>query len=192
MVTLMSGGLDSTVMAILAKEAGVTQYPLFVNYGQRFLEREMAACEGIVARFALPKLEIVDVRGYGRLIRSGLTDDRLDVVSDAFTPGRNALFLLLGAAYAYSVGVNVVSIGLLNEETLLFPDQSNRFLEASGTAFGLALDRNIEIVAPMRSFFKRDVIELARRKGISGTYSCHSGAEEPCGYCISCQEFKED
>jgi 7-cyano-7-deazaguanine synthase len=191
MVTLMSGGLDSTVMAILAQEAGVTQYPLFVNYGQRFMKREMAACQRTVQRLALPKLEIVDVRGYGQLIRSGLTDESLDVVADAFTPGRNALFLLLGATYAYTVGVNAVAIGLLNQETLIFPDQSDRFLKSSGTALGLALNWSIEIIAPLRSFYKRDVIELARKKGVTGTYSCHSGAEKPCGYCISCREFKE-
>jgi 7-cyano-7-deazaguanine synthase len=191
MVTLMSGGLDSAVMAILAQEAGITQFPLFVNYGQKFKEREMAACQGVIDRFGLPGLEIADVPGYGQLIRSGLTDENLDVVADAFTPGRNALFLLLGAAYAYSVGVNSVAIGLLNQETLIFPDQSDRFLEASAAAFGLALNRNIEIVAPLRAFFKRDVIELARKRGITGTYSCHSGTEIPCGYCISCREFEE-
>jgi len=191
MVTLMSGGLDSAVMAILAQEAGITQYPLFVNYGQKFKQREMAACQGVIDRFSLPRLEIADVPGYGRLIRSGLTDECLDVVADAFTPGRNALFLLLGAAYAYSVGVNSVAIGLLNQETLIFPDQSDRFLETSAAALGLGLNRDIEIVAPLRAFFKRDVIELARKKGITGTYSCHSGTDVPCGYCISCREFKE-
>jgi 7-cyano-7-deazaguanine synthase len=187
----MSGGLDSTVMAILAQESGIIQYPLFVHYGQRFVEREMKACQRTVDRLALPKLEIVDVRGYGQLIHSGLTDDRLDVVADAFTPGRNALFLLLGAAYAYTVGVNAVAIGLLNQETLIFPDQSDRFLESIGTSLGLALNRDIEIVAPLRSFYKRDVIELAQKKGVSGTYSCHSGGEVPCGRCISCREFEE-
>jgi 7-cyano-7-deazaguanine synthase in queuosine biosynthesis len=34
-VTLVSGGLDSTLVALLARDEGLEQYPLFVDYGQR-------------------------------------------------------------------------------------------------------------------------------------------------------------
>ena len=45
LVTLTSGGLDSTLMVVLAKEEAVDQYPLFINYGQRSLKREWQACQ---------------------------------------------------------------------------------------------------------------------------------------------------
>ncbi len=57
MVTLVSGGLDSTVMAVLAKEEGLTQHPLFIDYGQLGCRRELRACRlpllGTVASYHL-------------------------------------------------------------------------------------------------------------------------------------------
>ena len=114
-VTLVSGGLDSTLMAVLAREANVQQFPLFVNYGQRALRQELAACRRSLQSNHLPKPAVMNVAGFGALIRSGLTDRRLHTFHDAFTPGRNLLFLLLGAAYAYEVQADAVSIGLLSE-----------------------------------------------------------------------------
>lgn len=54
----------------------------------------------------------------------------------------------------------------------------------------LCLGQKVSVIAPLASFHKVDVVALAKLKGISGTYSCHSGAEEPCGDCIACNEFK--
>ena len=34
-VTLVSGGLDSTLVALLTRDAGIQQHPLFIDYGQR-------------------------------------------------------------------------------------------------------------------------------------------------------------
>src|SRR5260370_32314534 len=113
MVTLVSGGLDSTLVACLARDTGVVQHPLFVDYGQRACSRELAACKRSMARLGLPPPQVADLSGFGSLIRSGLTDPKLRVLEDAFTPGRNMLFLLTAAAYAYQVGGGAISIGLL-------------------------------------------------------------------------------
>ena len=40
-VTLVSGGLDSTLVAKLAQEEGLRQHPLFIDYGQRSRDREL-------------------------------------------------------------------------------------------------------------------------------------------------------
>ena len=100
-VPLVSGGLDSTLVAYLAKEEGIQQFPLFVDYGQRSRDRELAACRSAMAKLQLPDLKVADLSGYGRLIKSGLTDPNQRVLEDAFTPGRNLLFLLVAAAYAF-------------------------------------------------------------------------------------------
>lgn len=188
-ITLVSGGLDSTLLAVLAHEEGLEQCPLFINYGQRALDQELAACKRTMAALGLPEPRIADLAGFGALIRTGLTDPSMRVLEDAYTPGRNMLFLLTGAAYACQVGADTVSIGLLHEDTSLFPDQTQGFLGEAERMLRLAVDREITVVAPLAEFFKRDVSELAARKGIVETYSCHFGANEPCGACISCNEF---
>ena len=189
-VTLVSGGLDSTLVACLAKEMGNTQYPLFINYGQRALEQEIAACRRAMQRLGVPAPVIADLSGFGGLIRSGLTDKNLRIVEDAFTPGRNTLFLLMAAAYGHQVGADAVAIGLLHEDTSLFPDQTSAFLSAAESTLRFAIGRDIKVLAPLNGLVKQDVVALAKAKGIDKTYSCHSGDDIPCGQCIACKEFQ--
>lgn len=189
-VTLVSGGLDSTLVAHLAKAEGVAQHPLFIDYGQRARDRELASCRAAMQTLDLPQPAVAQLGGYGDLIRSGLTDPSLRVLEDAFTPGRNLLFLLTAAAYACQKGADAVSIGLLHEDTTLFPDQRPPFLRGAEDLISLAMRREIRILTPLSSFHKIDVVALAREHGIDGTYSCHLGEAEPCGACIACNEFK--
>src|SRR5580692_11127679 len=159
-VTLVSGGLDSTLMAVLAKEAGIEQFPLFVNYGQRSLNRELAACRRSMRHSRLPAPAVANIPGFGTLIRSGLTDRTLHVVEDAFTPGRNLLFLLLGAAHAYQLGANAVAIGLLNERTSLFPDQTSQFIMMSQAMLSECMGRSVKVLTPLSEFSKHDVVSF--------------------------------
>lgn len=188
-VTLVSGGLDSLLVACLAKEEGLVQFPLFVDYGQRARDQEYSACLKGMARLGLPKPVTASLAGYGQLIRSGLTDKSQRVYEDAYTPGRNMLFLLLGAAYAAKVGADAVSIGLLHEDTSLFPDQTGTFLRSAEATLELAVAKSVRVLAPLADFHKRDVVRLAEEKGLTGSYSCHLGEAEPCGACIACREF---
>lgn len=189
-VTLVSGGLDSTLVAKLAQEEGLQIFPLFVDYGQRACDRELAACRVAMKTLGLPEPEIASLGGFGKLIRSGLTDTSLHIIDDAFTPGRNMLFLLTAAAYAHQKNADAISIGLLHESTSLFPDQTSGFLAEAERMISLCMGRTIKVLAPLSVFTKPDVVALAAEKGISGTYSCHIGDEVPCGNCISCNEFK--
>ena len=189
-VSLVSGGLDSTLMAVLTREVGEKQFPLFVDFGQCAKERELAACRRSFAELRLPEPVVMNVTGFGKTIRSSLTDSRLRIYEDAFTPGRNLLFLLVGAAYAHQVGAASVAIGLLHEDTSLFPDQTQSFLSSAESTLALAIDRPLRVIAPLSAFHKADVVSLAREKGIDRTYSCHLGDAEPCGRCIACKEFE--
>ncbi|HDZ47686.1 hypothetical protein LCGC14_0108180 [marine sediment metagenome] len=189
-VTLVSGGLDSTLVAKLAIEEGLRIFPLFIDYGQRAREKELAACKLAMKKFGLPEPEIADLSGFGKLINSGLTDSNLHIIDDAFTPGRNMLFLLTAAAYAYKKNADAISIGLLHESTSLFPDQTSRFLTEAESMISLCMGRQIKVLAPLALFTKSDVVALAAKKGITQTYSCHLGEEEACGNCIACNEFK--
>lgn len=189
-VILVSGGLDSTLVAKLAQEENLEIFPLFVNYGQISYAREFEACVTSMKKLALPPPKVANLSGYGKLIRSGLTDPSLRILEDAFTPGRNLLFLLTASAYAVQVGANAVSIGLLHEATTIFPDQTRKFLDEAERIIELTMGQKIRILTPLSEFFKRDVVALAENKGISGTYSCHFGKEQPCRKCIACKEFE--
>ena len=54
-VALVSGGIDSSLMALLAKTEGIIQHPLFIDYGQLGREKELNACRAIHAAHGLPR-----------------------------------------------------------------------------------------------------------------------------------------
>ena len=188
-VTLTSGGLDSTLMALLIKEQGLVQQPLFIDYGQLNKEAELAACQRNMIAHGIPAPTIMPIAGFGSVISSGLTDRRKRTFEDAFLPGRNLLFLLAGASVAYQLKANAVAIGLLTEEAALFPDQTKPFLNEAQHILSRCLDRPLSILAPFLKMTKRQVYEEATNRGITGTYSCHRGGPKPCGSCIACREY---
>ena len=189
-VTLVSGGLDSTLMSLLLKERDVEQIPVFINYGQLALENEWNTCKNLFQILGLPDPIQVNVEGYGNAIKSGITDKSKHVSEEAFLPGRNMLFLLVGAAFSHHHGGNFVSIGLLSEEFSIFPDQRNQFIKSMERTLELALGGQITILTPLSEFSKADSIILAKEMGINieKTYYCHQGTNVPCGKCISCKE----
>ena len=189
-VTLVSGGLDSSLMALMVAEVGLVQYPLYIDYGQINCTRELQSCMQIHKKFELPMPKILKIPEWGKTIHSGLTDRTKDVFLDAFLPNRNLLLLLSGNSYAYQIGAHFVAIGLLNDDTHLFPDQTQEFLINAEKMLNYSTGKTVRVLAPLSEFSKSDVIALANEKGLTGTYSCHLGKENPCGRCISCREFE--
>lgn len=188
-VTLVSGGLDSTLMTVLTKEEGLTQFPLFIDYGQLGCDRELRACLANLRQHGVHEPKIVSLSGYGGLISSGLTDSTKHILKDAFLPCRNLMFLTIGAAYAFQCGASNVGIGLLDEAFSLFPDQTKGFISDAETVISRALGKPMRVIAPLMTLSKAEVLRIAKAKGITGTYSCHAGTEIPCGKCVACQEY---
>ena len=96
------------------------------------------------------------------------------------------------AVVAFQLGVSSVAIGLLAQKFSLFPDQRSPFLYQAELAIASAMGRQIKMLTPLIDFGKEDVVRLADSKGITGTYSCHTGDSEACGQCIACLEFQFD
>lgn len=189
LVTLFSGGLDSTLIAVMAKEEKIDQHLLFIDYGQLCCEQEWTTCLNLSKNLALPTPERMNLHGFGKTIKSGLTCENLDINEDAFLPGRNLLFLVMGAAFAYRTGSNAISIGLLSEDSHLFPDQTLSFVQKSQNLINEIMYGNFEFLTPLINYSKKDVLKLAKMKGIQGTRSCHNSLREPCEVCISCLEI---
>lgn len=189
LVVLMSGGIDSSVSAALAIEEGIEVLPVFVNYGQRSLERELAASRAVCTKLGIAEPEVVDLSGFGAAVPSGLTRIDMDLHDDAFLPGRNLMLLLAGASIAFSRGASGVVIGLLDDSVAIYPDQRGEFVARAEAAIQAALGQKIALLTPLIAISKGTVIELARERGLSQTYSCHAGTAQPCGQCIACLEI---
>jgi 7-cyano-7-deazaguanine synthase len=188
-VTLVSGGFDSTLMSLIAQEEGIELFPLFIDYGQLGAVKEWEACKRLHEKHGLPSVTHMDLSGFGKTISSGITDSHLRINEDAFLPGRNLLFVLAGAAHAFKIQANGVALGLLDPAQHLFPDQTREFASACETMIETAMGRHIRVLTPLIEFSKSDVLAMARSRGLSGTYSCHAGGDTPCGLCVACVEI---
>ena len=186
-VSLMSGGIDSFLMAYMLKERGYQVNPLFVNYGQLAVDMEFASYKRVCDYLELNGAR-VDISNYGKFIRSGITDVKLDVVDNAFLPNRNLLFLLLASSYAVQNDSYIVSIGIIKNP--IFSDQTTEFLELAEKVIQSSLDLDIKIMYPMKKLNKLDIYKLAHKYKIplDIIYYCHTGNDEPCNNCLACRE----
>jgi 7-cyano-7-deazaguanine synthase len=160
-----------------------------VDFGQISKVKEYNSLLGACNTFNFPKPVVVDVNGFGSLIKSGLTDRELDVFRDAFTPNRNLLFLVAASALGAQRGCFNLVLGFLDEGSALFPDQTDAFLSSAQSALSESLGIKVRIYCPLRDFSKQAVVRLASQLGVEQYYSCHAGGQEPCGRCIACLEY---
>ncbi len=186
-VVLSSGGLDSSLTMFLLKGQEIEVYPLHINYGQLAEAKEWTSSKRVCRALGIRPPERIDLSGL-RMFPSGLVNSKLDIHDDAFLPTRNLIFLVVGAGYAYSKGLDAVVIGLVANP--IFPDQTPVFVARAEDAISEALGRRVKILAPLIQLDKREVILLAEKHGldVSLTYYCHRGSDRPCGVCISCKE----
>jgi 7-cyano-7-deazaguanine synthase len=204
-VVLLSGGLDSTTVAAIAKEQGFEVYALSFDYGQNHkVELEAAARiakQTGVARHVIAK---VDLRSFGG---SALTSDEPvpkkrsaeaigSRVPVTYVPARNTVFLALALAWAETLGAADIFIGVNALDYSGYPDCRPEFIEAFermanlGTKAGTEGGQTIRIHTPLIAMTKRQIIEAGRALCIDygATITCYdpSAAGDACGECDAC------
>jgi 7-cyano-7-deazaguanine synthase len=202
-VLLASGGLDSTVTAALARDAGHELFWLTVDYGQRHAveidrARQVAAAMQAVKHTVLA----VDLRSLGG---SALTAD-LPVPKDrpsserdrgipiTYVPGRNLVFLSLAAAHAEAQGASLIYFGANVVDYSGYPDCRPEFIRAFEAAVAAGTKAGVEgaalrVCAPLLEMSKADIIRTGVRLGapLHLTHSCYDPVGDlACGRCDSC------
>lgn len=202
-VVLASGGLDSTVTAAMAKQAGFDLCLLTIAYRQRHAieierARQVAAALGAKSHLVVE----VDLRALGG---SALTDDlavpknrpdeeRAAGIPVTYVPGRNLIFLSLAAAHAEVVGASVIYFGANVLDYSGYPDCRPEFIRAFeqvvalGTKAGVE-GRRIEVRAPLLMLSKAEIIQAGARLRVPFhlTHSCYDPIGTlACGRCDSC------
>lgn len=200
-VVLLSGGLDSMVVAALARERGFDLAALSIDYGQRHARELKFACDiarrlDAVRHVVLP----LDLRSFGG---SALTDDIAvpkqgvgDDIPVTYVPARNLVFLALTAAFAESSGASDIFIGVNALDYSGYPDCRPEFIASFadtarlGTKAGVE-GRPFEIHAPLQYLGKADIARECARLGLdpAWSWSCYDPTPEglACGTCDSCR-----
>ena len=202
-VVLASGGLDSTVVAAVARRDGYRLFLLTIAYRQRHaveIERagQVAAALGASGHLILD----VDLQAIGG---SALTRDipvpknrpkaeREREIPVTYVPGRNLIFLSLAAAHAEVLGASVIYFGANVLDYSGYPDCRPEFIDAfeavvrAGTKAGIE-GRGIEVRAPLLMLTKAEIIRLGMSLDVPFhlTHSCYDPAGAvACGQCDSC------
>jgi 7-cyano-7-deazaguanine synthase len=198
-VCLMSGGMDSTTAAYLAREQGYELIGLHVTYGQR-TERKEKQCARTIAHL-LPTVEFLEVDiGYLRTLRGSTLTDRAREVSDydpfreelpdTYVPFRNANLLSIATSAAEVKGAEAIFIGAQAHDYSGYPDCRPAFLEAFQAVIDLGTKdtTSITLCAPFVHMTKADILRLGIRLGVpyEHTWSCYRDEGLACGRCGSC------
>ena len=199
---LASGGLDSAVLlADLASEN--TVFPVYVEAGLHWEEREKRALAAYLSALTLPNLQPLTVLEmpvkslYGRhWSTTGQDVPGYEAPDSAvYLPGRNVLLIGVTAVWCALNDVGAIAIGSLDDNP--FPDATPGFFEDYGRLLSSALDHGIEVIAPYRKQHKAEIIARVPDLPLHLTLTCMAPAEAAdasllhCGDCNKCRERRE-
>ena len=202
-VVLLSGGLDSTTAAALARREGWALYGLTVLYGQVHrveveASRRVAAALGMVRHVELA----VDLAAFGgsSLVGEGpIPKDGVEnlgaAIPSTYVPARNTVLLSLALAWAEVLEAERIVIGVNALDYSGYPDCRPEFIAAFEYLATLATKagvtgRALQIWAPLQHLSKAGIVRLGVELGLDYalTHSCYDPGPDgrPCGRCDSC------
>lgn len=207
-IVLLSGGLDSTTAAAVARKEGWELYGLTIKYGQVHAA-ELAAARRVADAMGFARhIELgVDLKAFGgsSLLGSGeIPKDRAlsseqepsTEIPSTYVPARNTVFLSLALGWAEVVGAERIVIGVNALDYSGYPDCRPDYIAAFEYLASLATRSGVEgrplrIFAPLLPLTKAGIIRLGLELGVdySLTHSCYDPRPDdgPCGHCDSCQ-----
>ena len=204
-VVLLSGGLDSATVCLLALQQNFTVYALSFSYQQRHIQ-ELESAKKIAQKYQVFEHKIAQT-DLSIFSGSALTSD-LEVPKNShntkqvpitYVPARNTIFLSYALAYAESIDCQHIFFGANALDYSGYPDCRPEFIEAFSHMANLATVNNavygkkLQIQAPLLNLNKAEIVLLANKLGLdfSLTHSCYDPVVVEnkiyaCGACDSC------
>ena len=203
-VCLLSGGMDSTTLAYLAKSEGYEICALHLNYGQRTESKELACAQKIASLLEAKDFIAVNVGYFSQFGESSLTDKKIAVekfdptrahVPNTYVPFRNANLLSIATSFAEAKDADAIFIGVQSLDYSGYPDCRHQFIEAFQRVIDLGTKdtTTITLKTPFIHMTKTDILHMGMKLGVpyEHTWSCYRNEDNACGTCGSCHFRKE-
>jgi len=202
-VVLLSGGLDSMVVAGLAREQGFRLHALTIDYNQRHrieIEAARAVAErlGAVRHVVLP-LDLTQFGGSALTADIAVPKGGISAsIPVTYVPARNLVFLSLCLAWAEALAARDLFIGVNALDYSGYPDCRPEFIAGFASLAMLATRAADEgerepwrVHAPLQHLRKAEIALEAARLGLdpAWSWSCYDpqGPGLACGTCDSCR-----
>jgi 7-cyano-7-deazaguanine synthase len=205
-VVLLSGGLDSTTTAAIARHEGFDLYALSVDYGQRHrfeLEAARRVAEAQeVRRHVVLRVDLSQLGGSALTAAIEVPKDRPLEEMEAeipvtYVPARNTILLSLALGYAEVIGAADIFLGVNAIDYSGYPDCRPEFIAAFARLANLATKAGVEgrldfqIHTPLIRMTKAEIIRRGTELGVDYrlTHTCYDpdASGLSCGRCDACQ-----
>jgi 7-cyano-7-deazaguanine synthase len=207
-VVLLSGGMDSTVNLMAAREQSEIALALTFDYGQRAATKEKEVTANLTKKLGITHLvlSLPFFQGFGG---SSLTDTKKDIpvgqsvsiddlktsqesAKSVWVPNRNGIFLNIAAGFAESLKADWIVPGFNKEEAATFPDNSFEFLEATTNSLKFSTANQVQVKCFTTDLNKTEIVKLGEKLKVDWQWMwpCYFSGPQWCGECESCQRSK--
>jgi 7-cyano-7-deazaguanine synthase len=204
-VVLLSGGLDSTTVVAIARSQGYRVHAISFDYGQNHkVELEAAARIAAQLHVAQHIVVKVDLRAFGGSALTTAVPIPKNRTAEAighgipatYVPARNTVFLSLALAWAETLNITDIFLGVNALDYSGYPDCRPEFIQAFeamanlGTKIGAEDGKRIRIHTPLIAMTKQQIILAGLALGVdyAATITCYdpSPTGAACGQCDAC------
>lgn len=200
-VVLLSGGLDSSTCAAIAKDMGFEVHAVSFDYGQRH-KFELESADKVVKFLSIEDHMII--RSDLSVIGGSALTDNIDVpdfkddqkeIPVTYVPSRNIIFLSYAVSFAEVKGAEDIFIGVTAVDYSGYPDCRPEFIDAFEKAVNLGTKAGVsgsgfKIHTPLIDLSKSEIIKRGDELGLDYklTHSCYNPDQKgkACGKCDSC------
>lgn len=200
-VLSLSGGIDSTTLAVHLIRMGIDVIPVSFNYGSKHNERELEAGGEICSYLDIPQPEVIDVTDVSFHLSSNLLGDgpipeghyTEENMKKTVVPCRNLIFASILAGIADSNGAKSVGLGVHEEDHYIYPDCRGDFIRALRDATLYATEGRVMVLTPLLDWSKKRIVEYGLSLGAPYhlTRTCYKTQNLACGRCGACRERLE-
>lgn len=203
-VCLLSGGMDSSTLAYVAKDTGFDILALHLNYGQRTEDKERRCAQKIASLLNAEAFVEISLDYFAQFGASSLTDETIAVeeydpgrshMPNTYVPFRNANLLSIATSFAEARGAEAIFIGVQSLDYSGYPDCRPLFIEAFQRVIDLGTKDTTKITlhTPFLRMTKTDILHEGLKLGVpyEHTWSCYRNEDKACGTCGSCHFRKE-
>ncbi|AUS03053.1 queuosine biosynthesis protein [Vibrio phage 2.275.O._10N.286.54.E11] len=205
-VSVLSGGLDSTIMTyVLVHKYGASNvFALSYNYGQKQsleLKKAEETCNALGIQH-----KIIDIGFLGDIVSPvcaniATSDVAMPTIHEvlgdpqppSYVPYRNLILNSTAMAFAETNNASYIFTGLQVHDEYGYWDTSQKFVDSLNAVSSLNRMHKIEVRAPFSMLSKYEEINIATELGnvdFTKTLTCYdpNNLGHSCGVCPSCSE----